>query len=92
VSTPRRDEVTEDQVERVIAAVERMAAAHEEEVKLARQMQERVQRQMENGEPPAGIRRRIEALAHETPPAPPEMMRMIDALEKIATALNRDSA
>lgn len=84
--------MTEDQVERVIAAVERMAVAHEEEVRLARQMQERVQRQMESGEPPPGIRRRMEVLAREAPPAAPEMIRMIDALERIATALDRDRA
>jgi hypothetical protein len=83
--------MTDDQAERLIVAVERMAAAKEKEVTLARRMQARLQRQMESGEPPPGVRRQMEAMRRERPPAPPEFVRQTEALEKIAALLERRS-
>lgn len=93
--------MTDDQLERLIAAVERMAASSEENLKLHREAEARMQRreeQMSSGQPPPGMRQRMEAIRREVrdarPPldTPPEMMRMIEALEKIATGLNRNSS
>jgi hypothetical protein len=80
--------VTNDQVERVITALERLAASAEERLKLQREQQQRMEERMAAGPMiPAQIREDMERRRREGPP--PEVKQILTALERIAAALDR---
>lgn len=80
--------VTNDQVERVITALERLAAADEERLKLQRQQHQRMEARMAAGPTiPSQIREEMERRRQEGPP--PEVKQLLTALERIAAALDR---
>lgn len=98
--------MTDDQVERLITAVERVAAVNEEQLQFHRQNAERMEARMASGPPPEVIERMQERMASGPPPEvierieervrsqgpPPEIMRMVEALEHIASALSHRGA
>lgn len=77
--------MTEEQAERLIAALERLASAHEQQLQARQRVEERLATMGPVGPGP------MPSPAVAATDTPPEMMRMIEALEGIASGLNARS-
>lgn len=80
--------MTDDQGDRLIAALERIAAVNEERLRLQRETHQRMEERMGAGpRMPPDVREDMERRRREGPP--PEVKRIMEALERIAAGLER---